>query len=436
MRGPILGADGQPIKAPIEPSLELLINAAVETKVNTASDQLRVELAAQHRRDSIAAWIRFAAVAIVGTAVAVFLWFVGPDLVRDWTREFVAKNMNEPLLREAADELMRSRMETYIDTELAEVETQVRSASAAIDSLRAEQEFLLLAQRAQLMDLEAFMAVREIAATEASPFRSRAKEIAQGIERVLEEERASIQEYIPIERIGKHEYQGPFTDDELAERFGVSPDKASPEGVINYARREKRPIFVKDIVSAIKGSNNLRLRNRAAYAVAELTGRNFKAWEVSELETWWADHSQEYPAWPHDPYRLGLEAFRSADCQRAILHFETVMKADKNADKSRAHTIACLCETDQLEAAKQLLPDFSEAGSRWRTWSEAKILLTEGDATGATDMLVQLVKQHLGMVPAGYLVSRTQVWDGVEWERFELARESAIHDARDGHVAQ
>lgn len=154
MYGPILGPNGEPIRQHVHSETSLLIETAVEIRVNTAVDALREHLRDQHRRDSITSWVRYGALIVLNALVAAVTYIIGPEILRDWTREFVAVNMNKPMLEEAANAIISSRLENHINAQFEGVEQRLSSVSSSLEVLSDEQDFLSTSRRAQLMDLE------------------------------------------------------------------------------------------------------------------------------------------------------------------------------------------------------------------------------------------------------------------------------------------
>jgi hypothetical protein len=111
----ILGPDGNPLYVEQPTSLPLVIEAAVEAKVNTALDRIREDNCQYQRDASIRGWIKFGLWSLLGIGLFVVIDLYGPDKVEEWTQKYVNKYLNETALERSANQIMQGRMAAYID---------------------------------------------------------------------------------------------------------------------------------------------------------------------------------------------------------------------------------------------------------------------------------------------------------------------------------
>jgi hypothetical protein len=271
----ILGPDGNPLSPQNPESLPLVIEAIVESKVNTALDRIREDNRQYQRDATIRGWIKFASWSLVGFGFFVLIDLYGPDKVEEWTEKYVKENMNQPMLTRSADNIMRDRMAQYIDGKLSEVTTrvgildqnlkdyesniqqiskefhniansvteklndievdlsekiiiaqdklqdlsdQIIRASNVLESLKLEQEFLSLVSRAEINEYDAFLELIRIS-NDNNNFSKQAAIVLSSIQRRLEADRANMVELIPAEQLSDYTYKGSFTNDEIYEQM-------------------------------------------------------------------------------------------------------------------------------------------------------------------------------------------------------------------------
>ena len=129
-------------------------------------------------------------------------------------------------------------------------------------------------------------------------FSIKAKTIYEKVRLALLRQRADMNFFFPVERKGSYEYKGPFTNDEIAERFHLQ----LPIGAINIVGAEKREMFVPDLVRVAYEHNDLEIVNRASIALKRIGGVEFFPWDLMPLSNWWVKNSINYTNWPYESY--------------------------------------------------------------------------------------------------------------------------------------
>lgn len=127
----ILGPDGSPIKKDSH-NFSLEVEAYIESKVNTAMDNARTQL----QSDINAKGIKQIAYYAVFVCFSLFFAFgIAPQYISKWTRQFVESKMAEPTLKEIADDIIKTKMEGYIDSQIKPLTTQANALSTTIETI-------------------------------------------------------------------------------------------------------------------------------------------------------------------------------------------------------------------------------------------------------------------------------------------------------------
>lgn len=414
----ILGPNGKPLKPEEPENLSLLIDTAVETKVNTAMDNLRENLRQQHRSDTVRGWIKFAVYLFIAALAAIALYIWGPDAVIQWTREFVADNMNKPALAEAADQAIAEKMGGYVDNKLSNIISRIEGLNSGVaeyekqfTQLNAKQAFLTTASQAQLYDLNSFLALQELASS-TNEFAPHAQQLTWALTRQLEYDRVNQSEYMPKENFDGVDYGGPFTSEEIARRFR----SGGTESAANWARKEGIRLFVPTLVESALKENNLWVANRVTYAISALTGKEFYPWSLDALSKWWETNQASFTNWPFDACDEVVGKFASVKYQDALTASKSVLDIDTFADYTRYIAVACAVELGSTNEQQSLLSGFKYPDGRWAQLARIKAVLSTGDVAVASSNLAQLVRHSPGLkLGSSFVQEGSHAWRQVDW---------------------
>lgn len=124
-------------------NLSMEIETCVETKVHTAMDNSETRLKGQINRELSEKTLPLRICGIVFTIIftivsifsAFYFWLVAPSKVKEWTKEFVAQNMNEPALQEAADRAITEKMGGYVTEQIDPLREEVSGFGSFVSLL-------------------------------------------------------------------------------------------------------------------------------------------------------------------------------------------------------------------------------------------------------------------------------------------------------------
>lgn len=163
--GTILGEYGEPISRPADSLADLNlppgVQALVETRVNAAVEQLREDNRREIKdlvRKNTRKWQVIAAISVLFTLGS---WFVAPQQIRKWARDYVQKRMTAPELKKAADQAIATQMSDYVRAQIDPVkkdisakQEQLQSAQITINDQVRVQQLAIGAKAGGLADYE------------------------------------------------------------------------------------------------------------------------------------------------------------------------------------------------------------------------------------------------------------------------------------------
>jgi tetratricopeptide (TPR) repeat protein len=286
------------------------VQALVETRINEAVDRLREHnqadlnaLAREHAKKwrilTLASWL----ITIIFTVWA-------PIQIPGWIRQYVQDNMTKPNMERIADEAIRTKMGTYVDSKLSRVETsagealanvatltnQVANVSSALANARSEFDdlsgnILTLRQffNARRGDRQAYLG---LVTSSQLPKSELATALLQDVHEF----------YIAFKNETKGKPSGlwgrevahvqtlqycPFPAENIHVMFTHKDPYQRQADVTETARRGWK-YFVEDLVSVVTNDPNVLVASRAVSAIEPLTGKSFGDLSpFSDVVEWW-----------------------------------------------------------------------------------------------------------------------------------------------------
>src|SRR2546430_3111093 len=102
------------------------VQALIETRINAAVEQLREDnrtelgrLISKHTR-------KWQVIAGILFLINVGSWFIAPNQIKKWAKDYVQKHMTAPELKKAADEAIRTQMADYVRSQIEPVKRDVQ----------------------------------------------------------------------------------------------------------------------------------------------------------------------------------------------------------------------------------------------------------------------------------------------------------------------
>lgn len=419
--------NGEDLK-PLAVEVQALVKAEVNTAMDNARDALRREAKADRRSDSIKKWIRYGILLLINAIIGFLLWIYGPKEVREWTREFVKENMNKPTLAQAAQEVVSEKMDGFANQKLQPVvksvealQTGVKEAAQTLARLREEQLLIASVGRAEAFDRDAYRELEELArgTNQLAPL---ARATLSKVQRTLILDRANIVSLVPLERRGQTSFVGPYTSDELAIRLRQVP----PDGAINIIGKEKYRLFVPELVTLAR-SKDLWTANRVSKALQEIVDVSFDPWDLTPLDTWWAENRSAFTNWPYEAYYQANADFGACQYGEALEGFTSVLSIDPAADRSRALAVACALEAGGLAVATNLNVGYVRKDGRWEQWARCKMILATGNVETATREFAKLTSAYPTFSDKAWISRGTHVLRQLDWGLYDklIAEEKA-----------
>ena len=432
---PLLGPDGKPInETGSENNLPIEIQNLVEIRVNTALDAARDNLrqevanAKEKLREEIiggkrVSITRYILLAIANAIVAVLLWIYAPPQIKEWTKQFVADNMNKPTLDAAARDVVTNRMDNFVSEKLIPLREEINSLQSSVDAaqektkkLQDEQKLMALLNRGEVFDRDAIQELQTVAqgTNETAPL---AQAMFIKVQRTLVVDKAAPSFVSLGEKSGDFQYGGPFTSDELADylKSTVSPNL---DGVVNLIGDPKQTLFVSKLVELAHSSKDLWTVNRIANALNKIAGVSFYPWDLQPLDQWWIQNKMNYTNWPYDQYANADAAFRATHYEEALTNFEAVLTIDPNADKSRALAVGCAIEIGNMPKAQQLNTNYSLPGERWQRWANGKMMLATNGIQQGTEEFVSIAKKYQTFPAIAGIAPGNNILRQIDWDLY------------------
>lgn len=184
--GTIFGEHGETLSRPPDSLADLNlppgVQALIETRINAAIEQLREDnrvelrtLIEKHTRR----WQVAAALLLVLNLAS---WFVAPQQIKKWAKDYVQQRMTEPELKKAADEAISSQMGDYVRSQIdplrkdiSQKQNQLSAAQRAITQQVRIQQLGIAAKAGGLKEFDELKQAADSNAKEQFKCKSRAK---------------------------------------------------------------------------------------------------------------------------------------------------------------------------------------------------------------------------------------------------------------------
>jgi hypothetical protein len=288
----LLDKFGKPIgEPPVEP-LSPAVQALIETRVNTALDQLRIDnerALKELAKSATRPWKWFSALAIIAN-IATF--FVGYSEVRGWIKEEVQKGMTQPEIQKAAKAATASTMNEFVENQLKPLREVISTSSLTLSNLQADADFLALETSAQMGSHSAFNHLRTIGT---NSHHRHCENAALAYLAIME----------------KHNQVAIFPDlrfkDELP--VGLDGEKATLKEIENEAKKQFDDTRLVNMLSFVTHSKRFTKRERLEFLLRvnehdrslttsewagrffnELAGTNFKPLATQSILAWWNEN--------------------------------------------------------------------------------------------------------------------------------------------------
>jgi hypothetical protein len=404
------------------------VQALIETRLNGAVDRLRelnqadlkVLLTEQSKK-----WRHVALISSVfglaGVVWGFFSWFVAPQQIKEWVREFVQQRMTEPQLRQAADEAIRSRMAAYVDDKVRPLETRADRISSQIETMSSD----LAAKQAQLVTNQATMrrqlSVQELAlsartgglveykelerlAAEQSDVKNQATVALREINWYFELDRASLVTVTLVDPISRAN-PGYSVEEAVAVLYGS--DAGNRQAAANFLHDQNRKNTVQDLCEVLAEEKDLIVIARITRTLEKITGNRFAPLGRDGVLTWWSKHSgdAEYQS-PYRPYLKAKDivwepALSMNRVDEAIRLLEETETKEPDALHSKCVHATLLIMKGQLHEAESKFQDVEKKDKdfRWLNFWRPVLFLAQTNETMAVTSLNKAMERSPMLEP-------------------------------------
>ena len=404
----ILGSDGLPIRDHSDQSaLPLDIQALVESRVNTAMDaareNLRREIDSSMRSKNTRAIIRYIFVVVVNLIVGLFLWLYGPAEVKNWTRDFVAENMNKPTLESAAQEVVADNMAKYVSDRMVPLNQQATELKSGIDEMNtkiAEKQAILEDQQKKLSGQ---LHIQELAIAAKAGSRQAYTALLEMKGKEVDTTdllTASLKEIELFYDVDRHQLSFPglvnaetlkdpgYAVDEVI--FNMRNNPKLMEAAINTLSKLKSKEALRELCKIVNNSQDLRAAARATRAIEIITGEKIRPLEFDKVQNWW-QKNKDNKAYlgDYDGYCEVAEKMGQRPDRNKLPEFISTLNKTITSDTKALHSMCLkagfLVMIGESAQAKDLLDEVRKIKSDyyWLYVWEAALKIKQGDLDSA-----------------------------------------------------
>lgn len=378
--GTILGEHGETLSRP-QDALEDLnlppgVQALVETRINAAIEQLREDnrfeirgLIARHTR-------RWQIIAALFFLLNVASWFVAPQQIKKWAKDYVQQRMTAPELKKAADEAIKTQMADYVHSQIEPVRKDISGKQdelgAAQISINGQVKIQQLAIAAKAGGLEEFEELRKQANVDNSDTSAAAKTALKEVELFFDSDRGQLTYPTFVDSVS-HQPPG-WSNEEMLRRL-EQQDSRAREAAVNViasvAGSNKSKGIVEELIELLKRESDLRVIARISRALSIITKEEFKPLDREAILNWWRLHEQD-PVYrsPFNGLKQALVLLDKEDnaqqLAEALVLLDQTLKADPDAIYTRCLKFRCLIARENLIGAATELGEIEKRQGDFR----------------------------------------------------------------------
>jgi hypothetical protein len=410
--GTIFGEHGEALSQPSDSIADLNlppgVQALIETRVNAAVEQLREDnrreigdLIRKHTRK----WQMIAAVSVLFTLAS---WFIAPQQIKKWAKDYVQKRMTAPELKKAADEAIRTQMGSYVQGQIEPLKKDVSEKQQQLTedqkALRLQVEVQELATAAKAGDVKAYETI--VAKTKESAIKSSAIAALHEVEIYYDLDAAQIFFSQYADSVSK---QDPgWSVEELLIILRQHHDNPSDRiAIVNTIGTVARTLpdsdkgVVDELYQELNSETDLRVRARIIRALGIVLKQEFRPLDISACKAWWALHKNEkkYQSPYAGFFRAMKEISENGDSKETIALLDETLQRDSQAVYCRAMKAAVLLGSGQVDAADAELATVEKARGdfRWMSFWKARVRLAQGKTKEAVDAINAALAKSPGL---------------------------------------
>ena len=303
----ILDASGRPFDGSddddSDKKLPLAIQALVETRLNSAVDDIRERNREDLKEiscDQVNRWRWITAIATI-SSLSVFVYV--PLQVKAWLNEQVDKKLTEPMIRESADRVISVKMAGYVDNKLMPLEKRAASLEGSIGEVRTDIESKAKSLEVQQDKLSQQLNITELSIAAKAGSRSAYEKLLKlssdtgSSNEFLVASVKEIEFFFDVDRnqlsymtlVSGETMKDPgYSGDEVIARMHSVP--GLQVAAINTLGRLKSKATVKELCRLLSVTTNLHVATRITRTLEEITGEKFRPLEFDKVAKWWSEN--------------------------------------------------------------------------------------------------------------------------------------------------
>jgi len=403
------------------------VQALIETRINTAIDDLREGNRADLKelsRDHAKKW-RF--LAIISSVIVIITIFYAPDKIVTLIGEQIDKRLTEPMLISSADRLIETKMNTYVSQELAPLNEKASELKSTIDRINQqiiEKQSLL--EEGQI-EIQGQLHIQELAIASKAGSKNAYSELIQKNENpanssdLLTATIKEIELFYDADR-GRLSYpvlvkvetmQDPgYAVDEVVNLLRNNKDIT--EAAINTLSRLKSKATVSELYKIVLESEDLRAITRAIRAIEIITDEKMRPLDFKKARTWWEQNKDKkeflgnYDGYCEVVSKMSQSPVTYNDIDEFIENLSITIDNDSMSLHSKCLKAGFLIMRNRIDDAKKILAEVKKAKSDyyWYFVWEASLKIKEGDLDGAVNSVNSALKKS----PTSDVVATIKYW--------------------------
>ncbi|MFA7369879.1 MAG: hypothetical protein WC334_09565 [Kiritimatiellales bacterium] len=399
--------------------ISLLAQTIIETRLNAAIADLRENNHRDARQLSREYANKWKYLAIVTSVITLFTFFFAPQQIVEWIGKGIDHKLTEPMLQKSADELLKTKMATYVSDKLIPLTDQAQELSSQIGQMETgiankqkdiEEEQSKLAEQLKIHELsvaakagsrEAWVNLKKLQIDDTSAKNLQSASIKE-VEFFYYADR-----YAPVYRVAVNHNTtrrdvGSSTEELMSELRYAGDDTA--EAIINTLARRKNAANVSTLVEKLNSTKSLRVAARITRALSEITGEGFEALDFERVDQWWesnetnaaycGDYSGYFSACPlnllsgYTPKKDALIAL--------IAGLDRTIATDPQAWHARCLKAGFLLILDRDDEARALLNEIGKSKNDyyWYLAWDAAAKIKAGETDAAINQINQALLQE------------------------------------------
>lgn len=408
--GTVLGSRGETLSKPPDSVADLNlppgVQALIETRITAAVEDLKEDNRKEIRELNYQHTRRWRIIAFSSVAFAIVSWFIAPQQIRKWAKDFVQQRMTAPELKKAADAAIASQMGEYVKGQLEalkrDIDTKQKQLADDQAILREQVEVQELVTAAKTGGTTAY---QQIVAKSETPGATRNSATAALHEVEIYYDLDAAQIFYPM-RVDVVSNQDPgWSLEELLFDLRKPENEAVDRiAIINTIGQLSRSIpngqnALFELYARLATEKDLRVRARLVWAINIITKQQFRPLDFGACEGWWKLHKdQEAYAQVYTEFFRVFESPKPT-VEAVIPACDPVIQKDPRALFVRSVKATALVQIGRLEDAEKEVSEAEKiAGDyRWMLYAKARLGLKQGKTKEAIDALNAALRKSPGL---------------------------------------